>query len=72
MTTKRVLGQLVMIAGLAVMTAGVMPALTMVEYACDTNRATVPNIHTYGEQSSISNPFDLAWIWFKNAVLPIL
>jgi hypothetical protein len=41
MTTKRVLGHLVMIAALAVTTAGVMPAPTAVEYA---KRATVPNI----------------------------
>jgi hypothetical protein len=69
MTTKRVLGHLVMIAALAVTTAGVMPAPTAVEYA---KRATVPNIHTYGEQSFIGNPFDVAWIWFQSVVLPIL
>jgi hypothetical protein len=72
MTTKRVLGQLVMIAALAVMTAGVMPAPTAVEYACDVKSPSVPNIHTYGEQSSIGNPFDLAWIWFETVVLQIL
>jgi hypothetical protein len=40
-----------------------------VEYA---KRAAVPNIHTYGEQSSIGNPFDVAWIWFQSVVLPML
>jgi hypothetical protein len=70
MKTKRFFGQLVMIAALAVMTAGVMPAPTAVEYAC--GRATVPDIHTYGEQSSIGNPFELMWIWLGSFVLPIL
>ena len=69
MKTKRFFGKLVMIAALAVMTAGVMPAPTAVEYA---KSVSVPNIHTYGEQSSVGNPFELAWIWFENVVLPIL
>ena len=70
MTTKLFLGRLVMIAALAAMTSGVMPAPTAVEYAC--GRASVPNIHTYGEQSSIGNPFNLMWIWLESFVLPIL
>jgi hypothetical protein len=72
MRTKRFLGQLVMIAALAVMTAGVMPAPTAVEYASGLKSASVPNIHTYGEQSSIGNPFDLMWIWLENFALTIL
>jgi hypothetical protein len=69
MRTKRFVGQLVMIAALAVMTTGVMPAPTAVE---DRYGASVPNIHTYDEQSSIGNPFDLMWIWLETFVLPIL
>ena len=69
MKTKRFLGRLVMSAALVVMTAGVMPAPTAVE---DRHGASVANIHTYGEQSSIGNPFDLMWIWFESFVLPIL
>jgi hypothetical protein len=72
MKTKQFFGRLVVIAALAVMTAGVMPAPTAVEYAAGLNSARVPNIHTYGEQSSIGNPFELAWIWFETVVLPIL
>jgi hypothetical protein len=66
MKTKQFFGRLVMIAALAVMTAGVMPAPTAVE---DRYGASVPNIHTYGEQSSIGNLFDMAWIWFETVVL---
>jgi hypothetical protein len=60
MRTKRFLGQLVMIAALAVMTAGVMPAPTAVE-----------NIGTYGEQSSIGSPFSLMWIVLGSFVVTI-
>jgi hypothetical protein len=58
MKTKRFFGQLVMIAALAVMTAGVVPAPTAVE-----------NIGTYGEQSSIGNPFSLMWIVFGSFIV---
>jgi len=67
MRMKRFLSQLVMIAALAIMTAGVMPAPTAVEYSNG-----VPNIHTYGEQSSIGNPFGLIWTWLRSSVLIIL
>ena len=60
MRTKRFLGQLVMIAALVVMTAGVMPAPTAVE-----------SIGTYGEQSSVGNPFALAWIVFESFIVTI-
>ena len=72
MKTKWFVGRLVMIAALAVMTAGVMPAPTAVEYATCLKRASVPNIQTYGEQSSIGNPFDLMRVWLESFVLPIL
>jgi hypothetical protein len=72
MRTKRFLGRLVMIAAFAVMTAGVIPAPTAVEYACGLKSANLPNIHTYGEQSSIGNPFDLMWTWLESFVLTIL
>jgi hypothetical protein len=61
MRMKRFLGQLVMIVALAAMTAGVMPAPTAVEYSNG-----VPNIHRYGEQSSIGNPFGLVWTWVRS------
>ena len=71
MTTKRVLGRLVMIA-LAAMTAGVMPASTCRNCRWRTDWS-VPNTYTYDEQSSIGNAFELAWIWFETVVvLPIL
>jgi hypothetical protein len=69
MRTKRFLGQLVMIAALAVMTAGVMPAPTAVEYP---KGVSMPNIHTYGEQSSAGNSFALMWIWLQSFALTIL
>jgi hypothetical protein len=65
MKMKRFLGQLVMIGALAAMTAGVMPAPTAVE---DING--VPNIHTYGEQSSIGNPFSMVWAWLQSLIIP--
>jgi hypothetical protein len=71
MTKKRFLGQLVMIAALAVMTAGVMPAPTAVEYGNGLG-VSVPNIHTYGEQSSVGNSFGLMWIWLESFALTIL
>jgi hypothetical protein len=46
------------------MTADVIPAPTAVEYSNG-----VPNIHTYGEQSSIGNPFGLIWTWLQSFVL---
>lgn len=72
MNAKRFLGQLVMIAVLAAMTAGVMPAPTAVEYACGLKKASVPNIDTYDEQSSVGNPFEMMWIWLETATLPVL
>jgi hypothetical protein len=62
MKTKRFAGQVLMIAALAVMTAGVMPAPTAVEYpVC--GKSPVPNIHTYGEQSSQGSLFDQIRAW---------
>jgi hypothetical protein len=63
MNTKRFLGHVVMIAALAVMTAGVMPAPSCTE-GCERTL----NIHTYDEQSSIGNPFNLIWTWLQSLV----
>lgn len=49
-----------------------MPAPTAVDCATCLKRASVPNIHTYGERSSIGNPFDLMRAWLESFVLPIL
>jgi hypothetical protein len=49
-----------MIAALAAMGAGVVPAPTAVE-----------SIGTYGEQSSVGSPFELAWIVFGSLVVTI-
>jgi hypothetical protein len=46
------------------MTADVIPAPTAVEYSNG-----VPDIHTYGGQSSIGNPFGLIWTWLQSFVL---
>jgi hypothetical protein len=62
MKTKRFAGQILMIAALAVMTAGVMPAPTAVEYAAG-RKSAVPDIHTYGEQSSQGSLFDQIRAW---------
>jgi len=48
-----------MIAALAVMTAGVMPAP-----GCPSCKG-VPNIHTFAEQSSTGNVFDQLLAWIK-------
>jgi hypothetical protein len=63
MRTKRFAGKVLMIAALAVMTAGVMPAPTAVEYAAGRKSVNVPNIATYGEQSSQGSWFDQIRAW---------
>ena len=71
MRTRRFLIQMMMMAVLAVGTAGVMPATT-----CTGGGCSVPNISTYAEQPSNGNPFDIVWgtvwTWFESVVLPIL
>ena len=67
MKTKRFVGRIVMIAALAVMTAGVMPAPG--GGGCGTCGL---QIHTYAEQSSIGNPFEMVWIWLGSFARPIL
>lgn len=62
MRTKRFVGRMVMIAVLVVATAGVMPAGACNH--CKWQNATVPNIHTYGEQSSNGNLLDQIRAWF--------
>jgi hypothetical protein len=57
------------ITPLAVMTAGIMPAACL---HCGWRDASVPNIHTYAEQSSGGNPFDLVWIWLESFAPTIL
>jgi hypothetical protein len=61
-----------MIAALAVMTAGLMPAPTAVEHGRGLGTASLQNIHTYAEQSWIGNPFDLMWTWLQSFVFTIL
>jgi hypothetical protein len=67
MRTKRFLGQLVMITALAVATAGVMPAPS-----CSEGCGKTIDIHTWDEQSSVGNPFELAWISLESFVVTIL
>jgi hypothetical protein len=69
MRMKRIAGQLLMIAALAVMTEGVMPAPG--SGGCGTCRGDVPNIHTYAEQSSNGTLFDLFRGWFEH-LIPVL
>jgi hypothetical protein len=64
MQTKRFVVQIVMITVLAVTTAGVMPAPN----GCSGCKG-VPNIHTYGEQSSNGNVFDQLLVWIKSVLI---
>jgi hypothetical protein len=56
MITKLFLGRVLMMAALAVMTEGIMPAP-----GCPTG--CVPNIHTYGEQSSQGSVLEQIRAW---------
>jgi hypothetical protein len=70
MRTKRFVVQMVMMAALAVATAGVMPAKGggSCGSGCNYGQSmSVSNIGTYAD-----NLFDVAWIWFESVVLPIL
>ncbi len=59
---RRMVGKIVMVVALGVMTAGVMPAPGGGCGGC----RTVPNLHTYSEQSAKGGLFDQIAAWVQS------